>query len=51
MEIFGFSFTQPGQLPSPNHPVRVQVVGVGGIGIIEPASKVLALVQSLQAKK
>ncbi len=44
-------FTPPGQLPVPNHPVRVQVVGVGGIGIIEPASKVLALVQSLQTKK
>jgi hypothetical protein len=39
-----------GQLPA-NHPVRVQVVGVGGIGIIEPASKVLTLVQSFQTNK
>ena len=32
-------------------PMRVRVVGVGGIGVIEPASKVLALVQSFQEKK
>ncbi len=45
------SFTPQGQLPTPNHPMSVKIVGVGGIGIIEPASKVLALVQSLQTKK
>jgi V8-like Glu-specific endopeptidase len=38
----------PGKSPVP---MRVRVVGVGGIGVIEPASKVLLLVQSFQGKK
>jgi V8-like Glu-specific endopeptidase len=45
------TFTPPGQIFSPSHPMTVQVAGLGGIGIIEPASKVLLLVQSFQTKK
>jgi S1-C subfamily serine protease len=38
----------PGKSPAP---MRVRVIGVGGIGVIEPASKVLLLVQSFRDKK
>jgi S1-C subfamily serine protease len=44
------SFQSPGQILPSNHQLNVQIQGIGGIGIIEPASKVLALVRSLQAK-
>jgi hypothetical protein len=45
------SFQPPGQILPSNHPLNVQIQGIGGIGIVEPASKVLALVHSLQTKK
>jgi hypothetical protein len=39
---------EPGKSPAP---MRVRVVGIGGIGVTEPASKVLLLVQSFQGRK
>jgi Trypsin-like peptidase domain len=40
----------PGSPLTQSHPARVQIVGVGGIGIIEPASKILTLVRSFKDK-
>ncbi len=45
------SFQAPGKTLPSKHELNVQIQGIGGIGIIEPASKVLALVRSLQTKK